>query len=180
MASRRVNDNAFLEEQIVAALRQILRAVSIHSRQLLAEHGVTTPQLLVLKVVTKNDGITLSALARTVSLSQSTLSDIVRRLTKQGLVTQRVGEDRRSRLISPTNRGIETMRSSPSLLQEKFQKELARCADYKQTQILATLQEVAAMMDATNIDAAPILTIDALNSSAAIDSPAESSSPDKA
>jgi len=65
-------------------------------------------------------------------------------------------------------------------LQEKFQKELARCADYKQTQILATLQEVAAMMDATNIDAAPILTIDALNSSAAIDSPAESSSPDKA
>ena len=157
-----MEQQTYLEEKIVAALRRILRAVSIHSRQLLNGHGVTAPQLLILNVVSKSDGISLGQLARTVSLSQSTTSDIVRRLAKQGLVEQRVGQDRRSRLVRPTADGLEKLRDAPSLLQNRFQAELAKRDDYRQTQILATLQEVAAMMEATDIAAAPILATDPL------------------
>lgn len=147
----------YLDEKIVAALRRILRAVSVHSRQLLNGHGISAPQLLMLRIVSKNEGATLSWLARTMSLSQSTASGIVQRLVKQGYLEQKVGDDRRSRRVSTTARGIAKMESSPALLQERFQAELAKRDDYRQTQILATLQEIASMMEAEDFDAAPIL-----------------------
>lgn len=147
-----------LDEQIVATLRRILRAVSVHSRQLLNGHGISAPQLLMLGIVSKHDGITLSALARTMSLGQSTTSGIVRRLMKQGYVEQEVGKDRRSKLVRATEKGLEKLQASPALLQERFQAELAMRDDYRQTQILATLQEIAAMMEAKDFDAAPILS----------------------
>jgi len=147
-----------LDEQIVATLRRILRAVSVHSRQLLNGHGISAPQLLMLSIVSKHDGITLSALARTMSLGQSTTSGIVHRLMKQGYVEQEIGKDRRSKLVRATKKGIEKLQASPALLQERFQTELAMRDDYRQTQILATLQEVAGMMEAKDFDAAPILS----------------------
>ena len=41
--------NLDLEDQIVAALRQIMRAVDLHSRHLFDVFGLTGPQIAVLK-----------------------------------------------------------------------------------------------------------------------------------
>ena len=38
-----------MENQIVAAIRRIMRAVDLHSRRLAEEHGLTGPQLATLQ-----------------------------------------------------------------------------------------------------------------------------------
>jgi len=151
---------AHLEEEIVAALRRILRAVAMHSHQLHESCGLTGPQLLALRVLAQAGELTVSALARNVSLSQSTTSEILRRLVKQGLVERKTGEDRRSKIVRVTEEGKQRALDAPSLLQDRFHEELGKREEYEQTQFLATLQELAAMMDAEDIDAAPILTDD--------------------
>jgi DNA-binding MarR family transcriptional regulator len=147
-----------LEEEIVAALRRILRAIAVHSHRLQEECGLTGPQLLVLRVAANAGELSMGALARAVALSQSTTSEIVRRLAKQGLVVREVGEDRRTKLIRVTPDGSQRALSGPSLLQDRFQAELERREEYEQTHILATLQQIAAMMDAEDLPAAPMLT----------------------
>ena len=41
------------EDQIVVAIRQIIRAVDLHSRRLVQAHGLTGPQLAVLQEVSR-------------------------------------------------------------------------------------------------------------------------------
>ncbi len=149
---------AHLEEEIVAALRRILRAISLHSHRLQEACGLTGPQLLTLRVVAQAGELTISSLARNISLSQSTTSEIVRRLAKQKLVERTTGKDRRSKIVRVTPEGEARANSAPSLLQDEFHAALELREEYEQTQILATLQEIAAMMEAEDLEAAPYLT----------------------
>lgn len=147
-----------LEGEIIAALRRIVRAIAVHSHHLVEECGLTGPQLLVLRAVCRVGEIPISALARGIALSQSTTSEIVRRLEQRGLVERQVAEDRRSRVVRITSEGEQKAKAAPSLLQDRFHAALEAREQYEQTHILATLQEIAAMMGAEEIAAAPILS----------------------
>jgi hypothetical protein len=61
-------------------------------------------------------------------------------------------------MVRPTEQGRETLKRAPPLLQESFSARFAQLADWEQTLLLASLQRVAALMDAERIDAAPVLT----------------------
>ena len=91
-------------------------------------------------------------------MSQSTTSEIVRRLAKQGLIVRAVGEDRRTKLVRVTPAGERNALSGPTLLHDHFHAELDKREEYEQTHILATLQQIASMMDTEDLAAAPILT----------------------
>ena len=65
------------------------------------------------------------------------------------------GVDRRSVLASLTPEGSRIAQAAPSPLQEQFHRELSRLQEWEQTQMLATLQRIASMMDADEIDALP-------------------------
>ena len=148
-----------IEDQIVAAIRRIMRAVDLHSRHLAEEHGLTGPQLATLLAVSRlGEASSTGALARAVHLSGPTVSGILDRLAKRGLVERaRSGNDRRSVTITITPQGEEVMAAAPSLLQDRFRAELARVEEWEQTMILAMLQRIAAMMDAESLDASPVL-----------------------
>ena len=147
------------EDQIVAAIRRIMRAVDLHSRHLAEEHGLTGPQLATLKAASRlGEASSTGALARAVHLSGPTVTGILDRLARRGLVERsRDGQDRRSVTITITRRGEEVLAAAPSLLQDRFRAELARVEDWEQTMILAMLQRIAAMMDAESLDASPVL-----------------------
>ena len=49
------------------------------------------------------------------------------------------------------------LEEAPSPLQERFHHELSRLHEWERTMILATLQRIASMMDAEEIEAAPVL-----------------------
>ncbi len=148
-----------IEDQIVAAIRRIMRAVDLHSRHLAEEHGLTGPQLATLQAASRlGAASSTGALARAVHLSGPTVTGILDRLAKQGLVERsRNGQDRRSVTITITPQGEEVMAAAPSLLQDRFRAELVRVEEWEQTMILAMLQRIAAMMDAESLDASPVL-----------------------
>jgi DNA-binding MarR family transcriptional regulator len=150
--------NEHHEAQIVSALRRIVRAIDLRSRRLFEQSGLTGPQLLVLREASRLSGAPISALARAVDLSQPTVSGIIDRLERRGMVRRARGTgDRRTVMVAVTPEGARTLRDAPSLLQDRFRSELARLKEWERTQLLATLQRVAAMMDAEEIDAAPVL-----------------------
>ena len=51
-------------------------------------------------------------------------------------------------------------------MQERFAQSFGNLQEWEQTQLLASLQRIAAMMDAEGIDAAPVLSSGSLRASA--------------
>ncbi|MDX1650355.1 MAG: MarR family transcriptional regulator [Myxococcota bacterium] len=151
-------DEPELEDRIVASIRRIVRAIDLHSRRLVEQHGLTAPQLATLDAARRLDAPTVGSLARAVHLSQPTISGIVDRLERQGLVRrERLAADRRAVAVRVTAEGEKALALAPSLLQDTFRRNLSRLAEWEQHGLLAALQRIAAMMDAEALDASPYL-----------------------
>lgn len=151
-----------IETQIVASIRRIMRAVDLHSRHLLDACGLTGPQLSVLKAAATLDLATAGAIARTVRISGATTTGILSRLEKRGLVQRVRGEsDRRTVRVDVTEAGHAALDAAPSLLQDRFRDELGTLEDWERSMILSVLERIATMMDAGDLEAAPLLVADA-------------------
>ena len=147
-----------LEDQVIVALRRITRAIDLHSRGLMQQVGLTTPQLATLLAIRRLQPVTAGALAKSIHLSQATLTGILTRLETRALVSRtRSTSDRRTVVVALTEDGQTVLDSAPPLLKDRFRRELLKMQEWEQTQMLATLQQIAAMMDAEEIDAAPML-----------------------
>lgn len=147
-----------VEDQVLAALRRITRAIDLHSRGLMQQVGLTAPQIAALQAIERLQPITAGALAKSIHLSQATVTGILTRLETRTLVSRvRSDADRRTVVVELTAQGQTVLENAPSLLQDRFRRELLKLQEWEQTQMLATLQRIAAMMDAEDIDAAPVL-----------------------
>lgn len=153
-----MSNSLSLEDQVIAALRRITRAIDLHSRLLLKKSGLTAPQLTALQAILRLQPVTVGALAREIHLGHATVTGILTRMEDRGLVVRTRGsQDRRSVLVQLTSEGTKIVREAPSPLQERFHQELSRLHEWERTMILATLQRIASMMDAEAIEAAPVL-----------------------
>lgn len=154
-------------ESILIALRRVIRAVDEYNRRLARSFGLTGPQAQVLRLVTQHGSITAAKLGDVLSLSAPTLSDLIRRMEQRGLVT-RIQDtvDRRRQLITATLAGQKALEQAQPLMQERFLARLGDLPDWEQTQLLASLQRLAALMDADDLPASPFLTSGAATASA--------------
>lgn len=144
--------------RVVQALRRIIRAVDLHSRKLSARHQITGPQLVCLLSIDEFAPITLSALARNVHLSPSTVLGIVDRLEVKGLVRrERDLKDRRLVQISLTRPGRDLIANAPSPLQDTLAHAMSELAADQQATIAQSLERIVELMEVRDIDAAPIL-----------------------
>ena len=167
-----------LEDEILVAIRRIVRAVDLRSRALIRGHHISGPQLVTLRAVARLGPVPVSALAPEVSLSQPTVTGILNRLERAGLVRRERSEaDRRNVLCTITPQGGSVLGDAPSLLQDRFRRELSRLEDWERSQMLATLQRIASLMDAETLEAAPVLTTDALSPAEPHDPPEEGDEP---
>ena len=147
-----------IEDEIVAALRRIIRAVDLHSRHLVDDVGLTWPQLATLRAAQRLGPCAIGVLARAVHLGQATLTGIVQRLQRAGYLERSPHErDRRSVNVAITPAGRRVLEKAPSLLQDRFHRELGKLKDWERFQTLASLQRIAEMMDAETLDASPML-----------------------
>ena len=76
--------------KVLISLRRIMRAVDLHSRSLNQRYGLTGPQLIILRELSRLGEISGSELARSVSLSLPTVTGILTRLEKRDLVSRRL------------------------------------------------------------------------------------------
>jgi DNA-binding MarR family transcriptional regulator len=150
--------NTEINDQILIALRRIVRAIDQHSRRLAQEFGLTGPQVVLLRELVRNGEMHVAELAENICLSHATVTDILNRLEKRGLVGRtRSLTDRRRIMVTATEEAKAIIKQSPPLLQEQFSNQLTNLQDWELTQTLSVLQRVALMMDARQVDASPLL-----------------------
>lgn len=151
-------------EQVLVAIRRIIRATDLRSKQLSRETGLTASQLVMLKTIKAAERLTAGQLATRISLSQATVTSILDRLEANGLVQrQRASEDRRRVHVVLTAAGEEVLKSAPRPLQETFIRQFRELPDWEQQRVLSSLQRVAHMMDADELDASPLLDVGSLD-----------------
>lgn len=153
-----------LSDPMLRALRRVMRAVDLHSRQLAQGYGITGPQALLLKECLGGSGLTAGELARRVNLSQATVTDILNRLEQRGLILRtRSQQDRRQVFVAATEQGRALAETSPPLLQERFVRRFNALPDWEQNLLLSSLQRIAELMDAADLDVAPMLSGEPIN-----------------
>ena len=155
-----------ITNEVMSALRRIIRAIDLHSRALVQRFGLTGPQLVVLKELLAEAPRPVNELASSVNLSQATVTGILDRLEKKRMIERtRSTADRRKVLVSPTAAAGAALAGAPPLLQEHFTSSFARLPDWQQNQILSSLQRIVALMEAGDVEAGPILTTGPLDAS---------------
>ena len=108
--------------------------------------------------------MTMGDLASEVSLSQATVTTILDRLEKRELIERKRGEtDKRRVYACLTQGGLAIIDQAPTPLQDEFIARFDRLEDWEQSLILSSLQRVAAMMNAEDIDASPVLDLGAID-----------------
>lgn len=151
-------------EKVLKSIRQVIRATDLHSRHVTRIAGLTSSQLILLKVVRDHSLSTISELASTISLSQATLTSILDRLESTGYVLrERSTKDKRKIYVSITKAGREVLTMAPEPLQDTFIRQFSALMDWERSMIQASLQRVAEMMNAGDMDASPLLDVGRLD-----------------
>lgn len=145
-------------------LRRILRATEINSRELARESGLTPSQLIILQIIGRLEDAVPSAVAREASLTQATVTSLIDKLEKRGMVERRRDtEDRRRVFIDLTDAGRRALAGAPNLLQDLFQTRFTQLPEWEQSFLISALERVAAILGAEEIDAAPVLDVGAID-----------------
>ncbi len=149
------------------ALRRILRATELYERSLARGAGLTSAQLRVLQLVAgqREVGITPKQLAVRMGVSQATVTTLVDKLVNRRMVTRiRSDMDRRQTNVVITPEGSAAVATAPDALQQRFVKAFEALEDWEQAMLVASLERVATLLNATGMDASPVLTIGDIHS----------------
>lgn len=146
-------------EELFIALRRITRAIDLHSKKLQREAGLTTSQLLLLEAAVKLDIPSPTNIAKEVLLSQATVTNLIDRMERNELIIRHKSkEDKRVVEILLTEKGKQMIELAPEPLQAGFLREYRKLERWEQHQLIGSMQRIAVLMDAEDIDASPILT----------------------
>lgn len=140
------------------ALRRILRATELYGRTLALTAGLTPVQIRVLQIVLNSGSATPSQISAQMGVSPATISTLLDRLVAKDMIERhRSTRDKRQTNIVLTAKGQTAVDGAPDPLQQKYVREFEALADWEQAMIVAALERVAAMLNASAIDASPLL-----------------------
>ena len=151
-------------EEALIALRQIQRRTEQASKKLAAQAGLTPSQLLVMQILAERGEISAGEVSNLTQLKHATITSLVDKLVARGLAARRrCEEDRRRVWLQLLPDGETAITSAPDLLQETFQARFDSLPDWQQSMLVSSLERIAALLDAEDLDAAPILDVGALD-----------------
>jgi DNA-binding MarR family transcriptional regulator len=150
--------NRTVSDSVMIALRKIIQAIDTNSKKLVKRVGLTGPQLVILQEISNLGEVTAGEIAQAVSLSQATVTGILERMEKRGLLARRRSDrDKRRIMVRITQNGQQVLEEAPPLMQEAFVERFSSLQEWEQTMILSGLQRLVSIMDAKAIQAAPFL-----------------------
>jgi len=156
-------------QELLIALRKVIRAIDLHSKHLSKTSGLTSPQLLIMLEIDKVSGVNSSQVAKSVNLSAATVTNILDRLENKNLISRvRDTQDKRKVGLYLTDNGKALLLNAPQALQEHFIDKFSNLAQWEQSQLLSSMERLSEMMDANEIDAAPLLELNAMSASSII------------
>lgn len=146
------------------ALRKIQQRTDQASKRLAQTVGLTPSQLMVLQYLQDRGDISAGEIATLTHLKHATITALVDKLVERGYVSRRKGlEDKRKVWLTLEAAGEAAIRSAPNLLQETFSDRFQALPSWQQTMLIAALEHVATLLDAEDIDAAPVLHTGTIN-----------------
>jgi len=134
--------------EFMRVLWQLDHALSRTSKRMTATLGVTGPQRLVIRIVGRFPGLPAGQLARLLHLHPSTLTGIMKRLEKQGLVRRRVdpGDARRS-LFGLTAKGRAFDIEVEGSVEECIARALRTTPSHKLAAARELLEDIASRLE---------------------------------
>lgn len=136
-------------EQMERDLGSIRRALRKPLEAEYAKGNLTIPQTGVMQAVVRNKGISLKDLSVAVSLAHSTVSGIVDRLEKRGMIERRPDEaDGRISRIFPTAIVSQFVREQiPSLTRGPLEEAMKRATEEERAKIGASLKRLRELLE---------------------------------
>lgn len=117
-----------LDRQICFRLYTAARLVTQTYTPMLTQLGITYPQYLVLMVLWEKDCQPVNDIAHRLLLETNTVTPLLQRMEKQGIVKRQRGEeDRRQQIVSLTERGRAMEQEAYELIPAGMGKELKKC-----------------------------------------------------
>lgn len=130
----------------------------MYSHQLSRQCHLTAPQIGCLRYLKKSGDSTPGKIAKSMHLSQATITGILDRLEARRLIIRsRSTSDRRKVIVALSSDGNNIVETVPSPLQERFARKLAALPEENQAVIDTILGQVVSMMEAEKLAAAPVL-----------------------
>lgn len=112
------NDEA---KKLLNCVRRLVRELRLSDRETQQRYGLTAAQAFVLHALRETEALTVNEIADRTATDQSSVSVVIQRLVQRRLIKRTVNpQDRRSFLLSLTDRGRTLMRRSPLTAQEKI------------------------------------------------------------
>ena len=126
-----------LDNQICFRLYTAARLVTQAYTPLLTALGITYPQYLVLLVLWEKDNQPVNDIAHRLLLETNTVTPLLQRMEKQGIVSRKKGEqDKRQQIVSLTAKGKQLEQEAFELVPTGMKDQLAVCplefADFQQ------------------------------------------------
>ncbi|AWL11112.1 HTH-type transcriptional regulator SarZ [Saliniradius amylolyticus] len=150
-------------DELLVSLRRVIRAIDLRSKELERTVGLTGPQLMIMLELQQRSGTMVKKLAEKTNLSPATVTSILDRLELKGLINRvRSTEDKRRVSLTLTDKGEEILAGAPKPLQANFINQFDQLHDWEQSQLVASMQRIASMMDAADLDASPFLEVGGL------------------
>lgn len=147
-------------EEVLISIRQIIRAIDLHSKKLSKESGLTGPQLILMRSIQELGDVTIRQLSDHTNMSQATATTILDRLERNGLVQRvRNSKDKRKVHAHLTDLGINVLDNAPTPLQQSFITKFQKLEEWEQSLLLSSVQRISSMMNAEDIDVAPVLEL---------------------
>ena len=113
--------------QFMQYLWHLAHALQVRSRRMMRKLGITGPQRLVVRVIGQTPGIAPRDLATTLGLHPSTLTGVLARLVRDGLIDRRADpEDGRRSQIWLTAAGKRIDRERRGTVEAAVRRALAR------------------------------------------------------
>ena len=139
---------------IVQGLRRIVKALHSFSQDVYRQYGLTGPQLWALKTLQREGRVSAGQLAQALAVHQSSLSILIDRLEKRGLVTRvRSHGDGRFVLIEMTKRGLALSAMAPDPAQGRLLHGLQAMSRTEVRQIRRAVDRLVQVMEAEDTTA---------------------------
>ena len=125
-----------LDNQICFRLYTATRLITQAYTPILTELGITYPQYLVLMVLWEKDNQPVNDIAHRLLLETNTVTPLLQRIEKQGIVCRKKGEkDKRQQIVSLTEKGKELEKKAYAKIPSGMGEQLSACPlkleDYK-------------------------------------------------
>lgn len=108
-------------------LWDLTHAMNVRSRRMSRELGVTGPQRIVIRMINLMPGCSATDLAKALAMHPSTLTGILARLDRDGLIDRTIAEeDRRRSVFKLTAKGKRVDRSQKGTAEGAIRRALSR------------------------------------------------------